>query len=249
MKEILQKEQAKPLQVGKVMEGIVLGQEKGCLFVQLGQFKTGRIYGIEFYKYKEKLEKLKPGDKIIVKILDIDDENGYVDLTVGNLEKELILASLKEKKEKKEIFEVKITGANRGGLLTTVFGLPAFLPVSQLSSQNYPKVEDGNKTKILKKLQEFIGKTMKVQVLTLLSEKQVILKEAKENNEKEIVGEEIEGEISGITSFGILVKIGEEKEGLISEKLPHFNNLKIGQKIKVKIKEIKGGKIELMPLF
>lgn len=251
MKEILKNEKAKPLQVGKVIEGIVLGQEKGCLFVKLGEFKTGRIYGIEFYKYKDKLEKLKPGEKIIVKILDIDDENGYVDLAVGNLEKELILANLKEKKERKEIFEVKITGANRGGLLTTVFGLPAFLPVSQLSPQNYPKVEDGNKAKILEKLQSFVGKTIKVQVLTLLSEKQVILKEAREDSESEsLEREEIEGEVTGITSFGVLVKIDKEKEGLIAKNLiSDLKDLKIGQRIKVKIKEIREGKIELLPLI
>jgi len=52
-----------------------------------------------------------------------------------------------------EIINVKITGVNKGGLLASLEGVQAFLPVSQLAPENYPRVADADKQKILKELQ------------------------------------------------------------------------------------------------
>jgi ribosomal protein S1 len=243
MKELLKIDEFKPLQAGKVVEGEVLGVKKGTLFVSLGGFKIGRIYGAEFYKNKEKFEKLKPGDKILVKIEKIDDEDGYVELSISEATKVLNFQALKEKKEKKEVFEVKILGANRGGLLTKIGEIPAFLPVSQLLPEHYPKVEDGDKNKILKRLKKFVGKTLTVRVLNFLSNKQVILTEVSKESFIPKV-EEKEAEVLGITSYGILVKVGD-KEGVIPKNLG-LENVKIGDKIKVKV-NITGEKVDIFP--
>jgi len=247
MKEILQNENLKPPQIGKIVEGTVLGQKRGALFLNLGALGTGIIYGREFFQNKEKLEKLKPGDKILAKIVEVDNEEGYVELSITNASKELEFEILKRKKEAGEIFEVKILKANRGGLITEISGIPAFLPVSQLLPEHYPKVEDGNPTQILKELQKFVGKEMKVKILNLSTEKkQIILCEAKEEKGVEdLLGKETEGEVSGILSFGILVKIGE-LEGLIPQSENNLSkNFKIGESVKVKVTEIKDGKILL----
>jgi small subunit ribosomal protein S1 len=247
MKEILQNENLKPPQIGKIVEGTVLGQKRGALFLDLGALGTGIIYGREFFQNKEKLEKLKPGDKLLAKIVEVDNEEGYVELSITNASKELEFEILKRKKEAGEIFEVKILKANRGGLITEISGIPAFLPVSQLLPEHYPKVEDGNPTQILKELQKFVGKEMKVKILNLSTEKkQIILCEAKEEKGLEdLLGKETEGEVSGILSFGILVKIGE-LEGLIPQSENNLSkNFKIGESVKVKVTEIKDGKILL----
>jgi ribosomal protein S1 len=247
MKEILQNENLKPPQIGKIVEGTVLGQKRGALFLDLGPLGTGIIYGREFFQNKEKLEKLKPGDKLLAKIVEVDNEEGYVELSITNASKELEFEILKRKKEAGEIFEVKILKANRGGLITEISGIPAFLPVSQLLPEHYPKVEDGNPTQILKELQKFVGKEMKVKILNLSTEKkQIILCEAKEEKGLEdLLGKETEGEVSGILSFGILVKIGE-LEGLIPQSENNLSkNFKIGESVKVKVTEIKDGKILL----
>jgi len=62
---------------------------------------------------------------------------------------------IKEKEKSQEILELRIVGANKGGILASIRGIPAFLPVSQLSPEHYPKVEGGDKKKILKKLKSF----------------------------------------------------------------------------------------------
>ena len=110
--------------------------------------------------------------------------------------------------------KVKISGVNKGGLLTSINNIPAFLPVSQLSPENYPRVADADKAKILKELQKFIGKTLEVKVLDLMAEenKLILSEKAKTeqvtrailNNYKK--GDIIEGKITGIADFGVFIR-------------------------------------------
>jgi len=48
--------------------------------------------------------------------------------------------------------------ANKGGLIVKLDQVFGFLPVSQLSPQNYPRVVGGSKSKILEKLKSLVGK-------------------------------------------------------------------------------------------
>ena len=131
--------------------------------------------------------------------------------------------TIKEKKEKEELIRVKILGANKGGLLSKVMNIQAFLPVSQLSSQNYPKVEGGDTTKILRELQKFIGTEMDVMVLDynqseeklIISEKIKEMERAKEVLKNYNVGDVVDGKITGIADFGAFITFGEGLEGLI----------------------------------
>jgi len=215
MKEVLEKNNfLKPARVGDIIEGIVVGKGRSSVFLDLGAIGTGKIYGKEFYQAKGMLKNLKTGDKIFSKIIDLDAEEGYIELSVSGAFKEMSFGSLKEKKEKGELVKVRILGANKGGLISEILGISAFLPVSQLATEHYPKVEGGDKTKILKQLQIFIGQDLEVKILDLFPEKeQIILSEkAKDldkikevlNNYK--VGDVVKGEITGITDFGAFIK-------------------------------------------
>lgn len=249
MREILQQESFKPPTIGKIVEGIVLGHKQGALYLDLGPLGTGIIYGKEFFQNKEVLEKLKPGEKILAKIVDLDNEEGYLELSVSGIVRELDFENLKKKKENEEILTVKISGANKGGLLTEIAGIPAFLPASQLLPEHYPKIESGDRSKVLKELQKFIGKEMEVKILNLsLEKRQIILTEVrkeKKDNLENLIGKEFEAEITGIFSFGIVAKFGNQ-EGLIQNiKSNPKESLKLGDKIKVRAEGIKNGKIIL----
>jgi len=145
-------------------------------------------------------------------------------------------------------------------LLAEVSGTSGFLPVSQLSSEHYPKVENGETTKILRELQKFIGQELEVQIFDLdpKSEKLILSEKSKETKKiREIlknykIGEVVDGEITGIVDFGAFLKFGENLEGLI-----HISELdwaiienpseivKAGEKVKAKIIEISGDKVFL----
>jgi len=253
---------------GSIIEGTVVGKDRSSLFVDLGINGNGIIYGREFYEAKRIIKDLKIGDKIYAKVTDLENENGYKELSLKEATKQIGWQKLRDIKEKGDIFKVKISGVNKGGLLTTVEDIAAFLPVSQLAPEHYPRVADADKQKILKELQKFIGQTLEVKILDLLAEEnKLILSEKAKSEEKvkEILknykeDDIIEGEISGVADFGIFIKFpvrspkdsSSQIEGLI-----HISELdwqlienpadlvKIGEIIKAKIIEIKNGQVFL----
>ncbi|MDI6591599.1 MAG: S1 RNA-binding domain-containing protein [Patescibacteria group bacterium] len=262
MKNILEKnELMKPPRVGEIVEGRVITKERGALFLDLGPRGTGIIYGKEFYEAKEAIKDLKEGDMVFAKIIELENEEGYIVLSITGASKELTWEKLKQKKEKKEEISVKVLGANKGGLLTEISGITGFLPVSQLSLQHYPKVKGGDTSQILRELQKFIGKELEVQIFDLdpKTEKLILSEKAKEiKRRKEIlknykVGDVVEGEVTGLVNFGAFVKFGPENlEGLI-----HISEMdwkivedpaeivKIGDKVRAKIIEISDDKVSL----
>ena len=252
----------RPARVGDIVEGAVIGLGHSAVYIDLGPVGTGIVYGKEFYDAKNALRNLKMKDKIFVKIVELENEEGYIELSLSQAGKEMGLGKLQEKKEKDEIITVKIIGANKGGLLAEAEGFQGFLPVSQLSPKNYPRVEGADRTKILSKLQELVGKELEVKILTLdakndiliLSEKATEIKKIKEVLKKYKVGDIVKGEVTGIVEFGVFIKIVPDNlEGLI-----HISELdwqiiedpsevvKVGEKIKAKIIEItSNGRISL----
>ncbi len=215
MKKLLdQNEFLKPLRVGDIIRGSVVGSGRSSLFIDLGIQGTGIVYGKEFYESKERIRDLKTGDELFTKILDLENEDGYIELSIKEANKELSLVELKTQKEKGETITVKVLGANKGGLLAKVSGLPAFLPVSQLTVEHYPRVEKADKNKILQELHKFVGKELKVKIFDLdFKEKKLILSEKARDSEKikkvlknYKVGDIVEGEITGIVNFGVFLK-------------------------------------------
>ncbi|MBD3208267.1 MAG: S1 RNA-binding domain-containing protein [Candidatus Nealsonbacteria bacterium] len=258
----------KPAKVGEIVEGEVIGKGRSALFLDLGKIGVGKIYGMEFKRCKEELKDLSEGDKVFSKIISVDGEEDFIELSVSEATKEITFDRLKGNKEEGETITIKVLGANKGGLVTNISGIPAFLPVSQLSSENYPKVEGGDKSKILRRLQEFVGEEMEVKVLDLFPKKnQIILSEkaknmdkVKEMLEEYEVGDVVEGEITGITEFGAFIRfpLDEEKEGYRKlEGLIHISELDwqiiedpanivdIGEKVKAQIVDISDGKVSL----
>jgi len=272
VKEIT-KETSAPLTVGSTIEGVVVARDRSSLFVDLGYAGTGIIFGKEFYEVKDVIKSLKIGDRIYAKIVELENEEGYKELSLRDATKEISWKKLTELKEKGEILKVKITGVNKGGLLTSLDNIPAFLPVSQLSPENYPRVIDADKQKILKELQKFIGKTLEVKILDLMAqENKLILSEKAKTEEKtkEILkdykkDDVIEGEITGIADFGVFIRFpldkknnGEmtaEKDGI--EGLIHISELdwqlvenpaevvKVGEIIKAQIINITNNQVFL----
>ena len=138
----------------------------------------------------------------------VDDYNGNIDS--NNLASNAVTT-------------VKITDANKGGLMTEIGGIQGFLPVSQLSPTNYPRVSGGDKEEILTRLRKFVGQEMAVKVINcdkegnklIFSEKAVKALEVKEKIDKYAVGDKLKGRITGIVDFGLFVSLDPQVEGLV----------------------------------
>ncbi|GAI04062.1 unnamed protein product, partial [marine sediment metagenome] len=142
-----------PPKVGEIVEGKILSRGRSSVFLDLGAKGIGIIYGKEFFGAKDVLKNLKIGDTLFTKVINLETGDGYRELSLTAASQELAWEELKKMKEKGEIFEVQIKGANKGGLVCEVKGIPAFLPASQLLPAHYPKVENGEPLKIASELQ------------------------------------------------------------------------------------------------
>ncbi|MFH1451096.1 MAG: S1 RNA-binding domain-containing protein [bacterium] len=265
MKEILVKEISKVVlpkfpKIGEIIEGKIINEGRSSVYIDLGPIGTGIIYGREYQEAKQEIKSIKKETLIFVKIVDLENEDGYIELSLNQAGEELAWDVLKEKKDSGESFPVKIISVNKGGLLAQVSNINAFLPVSQLSPENYPRVEGGESTKILKELQKFVGQEIMVTILDIspregkliLSEKAKGIEKVKENLKSYTLGDIVEGEITGVVDFGAFIRFGENLEGLI-----HISELdwslvkdpgefvKIGEKVQVKIIEITDDRVSL----
>jgi len=199
---------------GEVIEGTVIAIEPNAIYLDLGAFGTGIVMGREIKDGLGATDKIKIGDKVSATVTDLENEDGYIELSIREASIERAWQDLEEKQTKGTVFSTKIIDANKGGLIVEVNGIGGFLPVSQLTSEHYPRVEEGEKSKILERLRSFIGTEMKVVVLDanreeeklIVSEKAAYSDKEKESISELKVGDVIEGEVSGVVDFGAFVK-------------------------------------------
>ena len=265
LKKTLESETINPPKIGEIVKAKIIAKERSAVFLDLETKGIGVIYGNEFYKAQNILKPLKIGDIVVAKITNLEDENGYRELSTMAASKEVIWKELKDIKEKNESIEIKIIKTNRGGLISKVKGISAFLPLSQLSPEHYPEIKSDDNDKISAILQKFINQNLNVKILDLdqkkerliLSEKitisaKVIKAPKKKDLEKYQIGDMMDGTITGLTSFGAFVGLAGKQEGLlypseISEKKETSpeDTLRLGQKVKVKIIKITDDQIYL----
>ncbi len=247
---------------GDLIEGITLKKEPKRLFLDLGKYGTGIVYGVEFINAKNIIKELNIGDPVKAKIIDLDNESGYLELSLTEAGKHKVWEELRDLREQDEPIKIKVSGFNSGGLMTEMNGLTAFLPVSQLSNEHYPRVEDSDKKKIAEELKKIVGQELMVKIIDfnprtgklIISEREVIDRPSKASLDKYQSGQIIDGIISGVADFGAFVKFVDNPaiEGLIHiSELDHrlIDNpkeiVKLDEAVKAKIIDIKNGKIFL----
>lgn len=251
-----------PLKEGDSLEGELLYKDNRCAFFDLEGRGTGILFGVEFLNAKDILKNVNVGEKCSLTISGPENEDGYFEVSLIKALWKQNWQEVKKLKEEGESVIVKISGANTGGLLTELFGIKAFIPVSQLSAQNYPHVEDGDKNKILEELKKIIGQDLEVKVLDfnpkeeklILSEREVTGEEVKKSLEKYKVGDVVEVIVSGVADFGVFVKFADDPniEGLVHiSEIDHKlidspkEVVKVNDSLKAKIIEIKDGRVSL----
>ena len=249
-----------PPSLGDLVEGSVIAVAKAAVYIDLPPYGTGIIFGREFIQARDIIKKVHLGDKITAKITDTNNRDGYIELSLKEAKQALIWGEVEEAIKNKSIFELPILDANKGGLILSWQGIQGFLPASQLKAEHYPRVTDGDKDRILEELKKLVGVKLTVSVIgatpkdgkLIFSEKNLEAKDKEKIVEKYKVGDEVEGEVTGMVDFGIFVKLEDELEGLV-----HISEIdwalvenpkslfKVGDKVKVKVIDIKDGKVSL----
>jgi len=260
MQELLSEGIPTPPQQGDLMEGAIIGFQRGSVFINLAPFGTGIIFGREYINARDVLRNANIGDSITAKVVDPENADGYIELSLKEARQALIWSEAEEAIKNKTVLELPVKDANKGGIILEWQGIAGFLPASQLSGDHYPRVEDGNKEQILSELKALIGERLSVQIISaapkegklIFSEKGQIEKDKAELVDKYHVGDEVEGEVTGIVDFGVFIKVEEGLEGLV-----HISEIdwglvetpkdfvRVGEKVRAKIIEIKDNKVSL----
>ena len=101
MKNVTEKEnQFNVPKIGEIIQGEIIAKGNASVFFDLGALGTGIIYGKEFYEARDKLKNLKTGDTAFAKIVDLENKDGYIELSLNKAKKDLAWRDLSQKKEK-----------------------------------------------------------------------------------------------------------------------------------------------------
>ncbi len=265
---------------GTVVEATLMKKMPRKAYFDMGRFGTGIVFGMEMVNAKEAIRGLAADDKVSAKIIALDGEEGHIELSLTEAGRQKLWQQAKELAESGEVVKAKIMSANAGGLMAAITGggadgsgtgvgsvsaasgLMAFLPVSQLSLEHYPKVQDGDRVKIADELRKFVGQELSVKIIDanprnqkiIVSEREVLATNVKELLGAYTVGQLIDCIVSGVADFGVFVRFVDNPqiEGMI-----HISELdyklienpkdvvKVNDQLQAKIIDIKEGKVFL----
>lgn len=246
--------------VGDIVEAKVLSVSKNEVTLDINGIASGIVRGKELIDESGETADLKTGDTVSATVLELENENGQMELSFRSAGHQKAWDELIRLQNTGEVIDVPVIDANRGGLMVKVNRIDGFLPVSQLTPEHYPRVEGGDKQRILETLQKFVGQAMRVKVLDvneadgklIVSEKAAWAKEQAAIVAGYNAGDVIDGKVTGVVDFGAFVEFGQHLEGLIHiselawQRVDNPRDLvQVGQPIKAMIIGIDGTKISL----
>ena len=198
------------------------------------------------------LNDVKEGDVIEATVVRMDDGQGNILLSKKEANEVLSWDVLEQMKEEKTDVTVKVSEAVNGGVVAYVEGIRGFIPASQLDL-NY--VEDPS---------AYVGKTLKVRVITVdqekeklvLSAKEILKEQQKEEHDHKVAmivpGTILEGTVESLQPYGAFIDLKDGLSGLVhisqicQKRIKKPSEvLKVGDKVKVKVLNTNDGRISL----
>ncbi len=246
--------------VGDLVTGTVANISKNGVVIDIGGRLTGLVRGKELEDESGQYSRLALGATVEATIVEAENEQGMLELSVRQAGHRKAWGYLEELAASGETVGAKIIDANKGGLMVKVGNVEGFLPVSQLTVEHYPRVEGGDKNRILERLKTFIGETFQVKVITVKeSEEKLIVSEklAWEKEQNKLlaqygVGDAVEGVVTGVVDFGAFVEFGDGLEGLVHiselawQRIENPRDIiKVGERVSAKIIAIEDGRVSL----
>ena len=238
-------------QPGEIRTGMIASISQSQILVSIGAKSEGVVSGRELDQLTpEERDALKVGQEVHVFVINAEDQNGNVVLSLKRAQEQLSWENVDKLLANDEVIESKIIGFNKGGLIVGVEGLRGFVPSSQISalrrSQSTGETPE-------QRWQKMIGQPISVRVVEVDRERRrLILSERAASTEsrqsiKERVIEELEegkvytGRVTSLANFGAFININGA-DGLVHlselswDHIDHPREvLEVGQEVKVKV--------------
>ena len=190
-----------------------------------------------------------------VKVLKVNDGEGQVLLTYKRLAAEKGNKRLEEAFENKEVLKAKVSQVLNGGLSVVIDEARVFIPAS-LVSDTYEK----DLSKYADQEIEFVITEFNPRRRRIIGDRKQLLLAAKAEQQKALlekiaVGDVVDGVVKNVTDFGAFIDLGGA-DGLLHISEMSWGRVenpkkifKVGEPIKVLIKDINGDKIALSLKF
>lgn len=247
----------KTIRTGEVVEGTVIDVKEDEIILNIG-YKADGIITRNEYSNTSNLDLrtvVNVGDTMQAKVLKVNDGEGQVLLTYKRLLAERGNKRIEEAYNNKEVLTAKVANVLEGGLSVVVEEARVFIPASLVSDtyeKNLSKYQDQEISFVIT---EFNPRKRRI----IGDRKQLILAEKaqkqKELFEKINIGDTVEGRVKNVTDFGAFIDLGGA-DGLLHISEMSWGRvenpkkvLKVGDTLKVLIKDIQGEKIALSLKF
>ncbi len=241
---------------GDILEGTVIGISDTEVTLDIKYYTQG-IIKLEDLSDDPKFSihrDIAVGDEISATVISTDDGNGNILLSKKEANNVLAWDKLKALLESGEYVDVKVAEAVKAGAVAFLEDIRGFIPASKL---DLSFVEED-------KISEYVGKTLKVKVITadeksgklVLSAREYLKEQADAKRAEMISNVEVglvtEGTVESLQNYGAFVNLGNGMTGLVhisqicNQRIAHPSSvLKVGDKVKVKVTAIKDGKLSL----
>lgn len=247
----------KTIHAGEVVEGTVIDVKPEEIILNIGYKSDGILTRNEYTNDSsiDLTQAVKPGDKLEVKVLKVNDGEGQVLLTYKRLAADRGNKRIEEAFNNKEVLKATVSQVLEGGLSVVVDEVRIFIPAS-LVSDSYEK----DLNKYAGQEVEFVITEYNPKRRRYIGDRRQLLVAKKEEIQRELFariheGDIVEGTVKNVTDFGAFVDLGGV-DGLlhISEmswgRIEHPKKVfKVGEKLNVLIKEINGNKVALSLKF
>lgn len=255
--EQMLEESLKTIHAGEVVEGTVIDVKPEEVILNIGYKSDGVLTRNEYTNDSsvDMTTVVKPGDKMEVKVLKVNDGDGQVILSYKRLAADRGNKRIEEAYNNHEVLKAKVTQVLEGGLSVIVDEVRIFIPAS-LVSDTYEK----DLGKYAGQEIEFVISEYNPKRRRYIGDRKQLILARKAEMQKELlerihVGDMVEGVVKNVTDFGAFIDLGGA-DGLlhISEmswgRIEHPRKVfKVGDKVKVQIKDINGTKIALTMKF
>ncbi|NBI91365.1 30S ribosomal protein S1 [Lachnospiraceae bacterium] len=255
--EQMLEESFKTIHAGEVVEGTVIDVKPEEIILNIGYKSDGVLTRSEYTNEPnvDLTAVAKPGDTMEVKVLKVNDGEGQVMLTYKRLAADRGNKRIEEAFNSKEVLTAKVSQVLDGGLSVVVEEVRIFIPASLVSDVYERDLSKYAGQEIQFVISEYNPKRRRY----IGDRKQLIVAEKAEMQRKlfESIqeGDVVEGTVKNVTDFGAFIDLGGA-DGLLHISEMSWGRVenprkvfKVGEKVKVLIKEISGNKIALSLKF
>ena len=255
--EQMLEESFKTIHNGEVVEGTVISVKEDEIVLNIGYKADGIITRSEYSNTPniDLTTVVKEGDTMEAKVLKVNDGEGQVLLTYKRLAAEKGNKRIEEAFENKEVLKASVAAVLDGGLSVVIEEARVFIPAS-LVSDTYEK----NLSKYAGQEIEFVITEFNPKRRRIIGDRKQLLVAKKKEMQKELferisVGMTVEGTVKNVTDFGAFIDLGGA-DGLLHISEMSWGRVdspkklfKVGDVVKVLIKDIQGEKIALSLKF